>query len=468
MNPVRGSTKAGNSGGNRASNGVKKVRVRFPPSPTGYCHVGTARMALLNYLFAKKNGGDIVFRIEDTDRARSTKEFEDDIVDSISWIGLAWDEFYRQSERTSIYVEALQKLIAEDKAYVSEEESKKEPGTMVKVVRLRNPGTSITFTDIVRGNITFDTKELGDFAIARAIDDPLYHLTVVVDDASMHITHVIRGEEHISNTPRQILIQEALGYERPQYAHYPLFLGSDRSKLSKRKGDVAVREYRNKGYLPQALLNYIGTLGWTPPSGKELLTLSEMIDEFDLKDLHKSGAVFDMEKLNWYNRMYLSQMREDDFNDEALRVLEEAIAAKGISWNENTAHKLVPLIRERISVWEDLRVQVREGEYDFFFIDPPLDLPRIAEKKSTPAGATTHLLTLLEFLEPLASFSEQSVKDAIWPYAAQSGRGAVLWPFRYALTGRDTSPDPFIVASIIGKETSLRRVRAAIQLLEVL
>jgi glutamyl/glutaminyl-tRNA synthetase len=195
-----------------------------------------------------------------------------------------------------VYRAALEKLIGEGKAYISEEESKKEPGTMVHPVRLKNPGTKITFIDLIRGEITFDTTELKDFVIARAIDDPLYHLAVVVDDADMGITHVIRGEDHISNTPRQILIQEALGFARPAYAHYPLHLSAERSKLSKRTGDVAVRSYREKGYLPEALLNYLSVLGWTPPSGKEILSLEQMVADFELTDVHKSGAIFDIEK----------------------------------------------------------------------------------------------------------------------------------------------------------------------------
>ena len=270
-------------------------------------------MAVLNYLFARKHGGTIVFRSEDTDKERSSPEFEEDILDSLKWLGLSWDEFYRQSERTEIYRAALRTLIDEGKAYVSEEESKKEAGVKVRIIRLKNPGTKITFTDIIRGDITFDTTELKDFAIARSDVDPLYHLAVVVDDADMKITHVIRGEDHISNTPRQILIQEALGYPRPVYAHYPLHLSADRSKLSKRTGDVAVRSYREKGYLGDALLNYIAVLGWTPPSEREILSLDEMIAEFELKDLHKSGAVFDLEKLRWYNREYLLQKTDEEF-----------------------------------------------------------------------------------------------------------------------------------------------------------
>ena len=212
------------------------VRVRFPPSPTGYCHVGTARMAIVNYLFARRRDGVVIFRSEDTDKGRSKPEFEADIMASLHWLGLSWDEFYRQSERTDVYRAAIDTLLAGGKAYISEEESKKEPGVMVRPIRLKNPGTQVTFTDIIRGDITFDTAELKDFVIARSIDDPLYHLAVVVDDADMKISHVIRGEDHISNTPRQILIQEALGYTRPEYAHYPLHLSTERSKLSKRTG----------------------------------------------------------------------------------------------------------------------------------------------------------------------------------------------------------------------------------------
>ena len=223
---------------------MSSVRVRFPPSPTGFCHVGTARMAIVNYLFAKKHDGAIVFRSEDTDRERSRPEYEEDIQASLTWLGLSWDEFYRQSERGDVYTKTIQKLIDEGKAYVSEEESKKDLGVKVNVVRLRNPGIDITFTDVIRGNITFNTTELKDFVIARSLNDPLYHLAVVVDDFEMSITHVIRGEDHISNTPRQILIQEAIGAPRPIYAHYPLHLAGDRSKLSKRKGDVAVKNYR--------------------------------------------------------------------------------------------------------------------------------------------------------------------------------------------------------------------------------
>jgi len=417
-------------------------------------------MAVLNYMFAKKMGGTIVFRSEDTDRERSTKEFEEDIVHELKWLGLEWDEFYRQSERTPTYTRELQRLIDEDKAYLSKEPSKKDPSIEVEVVRLRNPGKSITFTDIIRGDITFDTTELGDFAIARAVDDPLYHLTVVIDDALMGITHVIRGEDHISNTPRQILIQEALGYSRPEYAHFPLHLAADKSKLSKRKGDVAVRSYREKGFLPEALLNYLAMLGWTPPSGREIMNIDEMIAEFDLHDLHKSAAVFDLEKLRWFNRQYVERMNEDEFAQYALPVFKSALEEKGNSYDERLAGKLLSLLRERIDVASDIKEAVAEGEFDFFFIKPTLDPARIPDKKSEAGAALKHLSFARDALTEISdsAWTAEGIKDALWEYATAEGRGAVLWPLRYALSGRDKSPDPFLIASIIGRESTLARI----------
>jgi glutamyl-tRNA synthetase len=447
---------------------MSNVKVRFPPSPTGYCHVGTARMAIVNYLFAKKHNGMIYFRSEDTDKERSKLEYEEDIKEQLLWLGLGWDDFSRSTELVGRHTAAMQKLVDEDKAYISEEPSKNDPSKTVQVVRLRNAGTVVTFNDVIRGDITFDTSELKDFVIGRAIDDPLYNFAVVVDDAAQGITHVIRGEDHISNTPRQILIQEALGYPRPVYAHYPLHLGSDRSKLSKRTGDVAVRSYREKGYLPEALLNYIAVLGWTPPSGREVLNLEEMIAEFDLKDLHKSGAVFDVEKLRWYNREYLLTMRDDDFKAEALRRFEDAIVKRALPWDENIAHKLMPLIRERVSVWEDIDTLSGEGEFDFFFSDPQLVVVDIPQKKVSVADTERHLTKVAQLLQELpdADFSDpEKIKATVWAYAEQEGRGNVLWPLRYSLSGRAKSPDPFMIASIVGKEAVLRRIQTAVDVL---
>ncbi len=444
------------------------IRVRFPPSPTGFCHVGTARMAVLNYLYAKKHGGVIIFRSEDTDKERSKLEYEEDIKEQLQWLGLSWDEFYRTTELVGTHTKALQKIIDEDKAYISEEESKKEPGKMAKVVRLRNPNKVVTFTDVIRGEISFDTTELKDFVIARAIDDPLYQFAVVVDDGDMGITHVIRGEDHISNTPRQILIQEALGYPRPVYAHYPLHLGADRSKLSKRTGDVAVRSYREKGYLAPALLNYIATLGWTAPSGKEVLSLEEMIGEFELEDIHKSGAVFDTEKLNWYNRQYLQALPMDEFTKESNAILKASLETRAIAWNEAMGTSLASLIRERISVWEDLRTLIGDGELDFFFMEPKPESSRIPQGKVSVADTMRHLMSVKQLLSdiPEREYADpERIKAAVWEYAGTEGRGAVLWPLRYSLTGLERSPDPFEVAHLIGKEAALRRIDAALALI---
>ncbi|MEK7132967.1 MAG: glutamate--tRNA ligase [Patescibacteria group bacterium] len=442
------------------------IRVRYPPSPTGWCHVGTARMAIINFLFARRNNGTVIFRSEDTDKERGTLAFEQDIIECLRWLKLDWDKFYRQSERLDIYRKSLRALIDTGKAYISEEESKKEPGKLIRVVRLRNPGSKITFTDLIRGDITFDTGELGDFVIARSTDDPLYHFAVVVDDDDMGITHVIRGDDHISNTPRQILIQEALGYKRPEYAHYPLLLGGDRSKLSKRTGDVAVKSYRESGYLPEALLNYISILGWTPKSQREIMSLQEMTAEFDIKDLHKSGAVFDMEKLRWFNRQYLHSMPAETFAKNALNVLESAIHESGVKWNESVGESILNLVRERIHVWEDIRVLVANGEFNFFFTDPVLVTSEIPEKKSNVSEAVRHLTqsqTIISSI-PDDSFNEpDKIKTALWDCATEAGHGAVLWPLRYSLTGRKQSPDPFLVASIIGKDATLRRIAAAIE-----
>src|SRR3989338_2729768 len=452
------------------SSAEKNIRVRIPPSPTGYCHVGTARTAIINYLFAKHNGGFIGFRSEDTDKERSSQDFENEIIDTLHWLGIAWDEFYRQSERTDVYRGALHALVDSGHAYVSEEESKKEAGKTVRVVRLKNPGSTITFTDMIRGDITFDTKELGDFVIARSVDDALYHFAVVVDDAQMGITHIIRGEDHISNTPRQILIQEALGYTRPAYAHYPLLLGADRSKLSKRTGDTSVKSYREQGFLPEAFFNYIAMLGWTPRSQREIMSLPEMVEEFDIKDLHKSGAVFDMEKLRWFNRQYLTGMPRDEFAKQALAIMEEAVSKRGLRWSSETGAHLIEMLRERISVLEDIRLLTSQGEFDYFFKDPAYDVALIPGKQGSPESAQKHLNALLGIIKDISGSefaNPEAIKARIWDYAAQEGTGAVLWPFRFALTGLARSPDPFFVASVLGKDTVFKRISAALSALAV-
>lgn len=442
------------------------VRVRIAPSPTGYFHFGLARTALYNYLFAKKMGGAFVLRLEDTDKERSKKEYEDDIYECFEWLGITFDEKYVQSEHVERHKELLKKLVGEDKAYISKEEAKDGSGRVVEVVRLRNPGRTITFTDVIRGDITFDTTELKDFVLARSIDDPLYHFAVVADDGDAGITHVIRGEDHISNTPRQILIQEALGFPRPEYAHLPLILAPDRTKMSKRKHQTAMREFRKQGYLPEALINFTALLGWSAGKGdKEIYSVSELIEAFSLEGIHKAGAVFDVEKLRWFNRHYLLQQPTETLMKDVANIMKIELEERGVAWDESKAAAILPIVRERISILEDVRMLTKDGEFDFFFAPPSLDAARIVEKKSTTEATQEHYLFADNALANISDFSMESVKNALWDYASEKGRGAVLWPIRYALSGREKSPDPFVIAAIIGKEETLRRIRAARALL---
>ncbi len=303
-------------------NANQKTIVRFAPSPTGLLHIGGARTALFNYIFAKQRGGKFILRIEDTDKERSEKKYEEDILEGLKWLGIVPDEVYRQSERTEIYKRHLNTLIKNSSAYVSLEPRKQNTTTqspygrhpssteegMIEVVRFKNPNKRVAFSDMVRGEVSFNTTELKDFVIAKSVTEPLFHLAVVVDDFEMGITHIIRGEDHISNTPRQILIQEALGFSRPIYAHIPLILAQDRSKLSKRKHgeSVSLAHYRALGYAPEAIINFLALLGWHPSASdaSEVLSFADLVAQFQLERVQKGGAVLDANKLNWLNKHY--------------------------------------------------------------------------------------------------------------------------------------------------------------------
>lgn len=438
--------------------------VRIAPSPTGNLHIGTARTALYNFLFARKYGGTFILRIEDTDRLRSTKAFEDNIVENLAWLGLTHDTFVRQSERTQLYTKALQNLIDNDKAYISKEERKDAPGELIEVVRLKNPGSRITFSDTIHGDITFDTTELGDFVIARAIDDPLYHFAVVFDDGEMGITHVIRGEDHISNTPRQILIQDALGYTRPQYAHIPLILAPDRSKLSKRAGATSITEYRDAGYLPSALTNYLALLGWNPGGAQEIFTMNELTNAFDLSRIHKAGAIFDLEKLQWFNHEHLKQVSDTQFLDLVKTHLTVDVTTMP-QYTSTRLERALPILRERVRKMSDVDTLAREGELAMFFDRPSYDVTLLSFKGETPlAEIRVHLETVIEALSNIndEQFGAETIKASVWDYATEVGRGAVLWPMRYALSGKEKSPDPFSLAQVLGKIETIDRLRNAI------
>lgn len=440
------------------------VVTRIPPSPTGRFHIGTARTALFNYLFARHNGGKIAFRSEDTDRARSKPEYEEEIIEGLAWLGISWDSFMRQSERAERYQELLEKVVREGKAYVSPEPSRDDPNKTMEVIRLKNPGTSITFTDLIRGDITFDTTELGDFVIARSLSDALYHFAVVVDDSDAGVTHVIRGEDHISNTPRQILIQEALGIVRPAYAHLPLIVDEKRAKLSKRSGATSVMDYRDEGFLPEALVNYLALLGWSAGDDREDFSLTELVDAFTLEGVHKSSAAWDREKLLSVNQRWMRKLSDKDF----------LAHMQGESMDGGKLQKAVSLLKERSRTFKEA-ADMLSGELSCLFEEPILDRTKLVLKE--PADRPGMTKSALEsLLEPLKSLPEgvsaEAVKEAIMPLAdaeeakGKGGRGAVLWPLRYALSGQERSPDPFTLISILGKEASISRVQKAIAILE--
>lgn len=439
------------------------IRVRIAPSPTGNLHIGTTRTALFNYLFAKQNGGTFVIRIEDTDKERSTPEFEKDIIEGLTHLGLIDEDTemaQKQSERTEIYKNYLKKLVTDGFAYESKEEVKEE-GQRASVIRFKNPNKKVTFTDMIRGEITFDTTDLGDFVIAKSLEEPLFHLAVVVDDYEMKISHVIRGEDHISNTPRHILIQEAIGAPTPTYAHLPLILSKERKKLSKRDGAKSMQEYIQDGYLQSALLNFIAFLGWHPDDDNEVLTKEELVHKFNIAKIQKGGAIFDVDKLNWFNREHIKKMSDDDF----LSIIRFEQNKVGLS---QTLHPvLISLIKERITVFSEIApLLTPEGEFGHLLHDIHItDYSKAIWKDSNPEQTKEFLNHIVSTLETTneSDFTAIKLKEILWDYATEKGRGAVLWPTRYLLSGLDRSPDPFTLIEILGKEKSLIRLRNGIE-----
>lgn len=435
------------------------VITRFAPSPTGILHIGGVRTALFSYLFAKQHNGKTILRIEDTDKERSKKEYETDIIDSLSWLNLKFDETVRQSDREDIHTSYLRKMLTDGVAYVSTE-TPKEAGQRAEVIRFKNPNKMVTFTDLIRGKISFDTTELGDFVIAKSLTEPLFHLAVVVDDFEMGITHVIRGEDHISNTPRQILIQEAIGAPLPVYAHLPLILAPDRSKLSKRKHgeSVSLTHYKNLGYLPEALINFVALLGWNPGTEKELFSIDELIHQFDISRVQKGGAVLNVEKLNWINKEYIKILPDSSITVHLKKAFPNL--------SEQTQHNLVPVIRDRITTFGDISTLAETGEFDYLLKTPTIIAEKLLWKKDPSKEHTKdRLRQTADLLSKISSWTKTDIESTLHPFAEKEGRGEVLWPIRYALTGKDKSPDPFTVAFLLGKETTLARLALAIKAL---
>lgn len=480
------------------------IRVRFPPSPTGLLHIGNARTALFNYLFAKKYGGQFILRIEDTDKERSRKEYEDSIIAGLSWLGLIWDEGpdkggnygpYRQSERTDIYKKYITELMENNNAYYcfcSAEELEAQKDYLLSqgmpqkysgkcsyiekeiaqekvgageahIIRLRVPSKKINFNDLIKGRLEFDTGLMGDIPIAKDITTPLYNFAVVVDDEEMKITHVIRGDDHISNTPKQIIIQEILGFEMPIYAHLPLILGPDKSKLSKRHGVTSVIDYKQMGYLPSALVNFIAMLGWGPNSDKELFSLDELKKEFDIKNIHAGGAIFNIQKLDWFNARYIKQLPIEQLMELCIPYLTEAgfISEKT---DKQWLSKILTLEKERIKKISDITQLI-----DFFFVVPDYPADLLIWGKSDKPKILASLKASLAGLSELGAdqFTASDIKNIFSQIAERLSNGEVYWPVRVALSGKAASLGPLEIAETIGKEKTIERITLAIKKLEI-
>lgn len=515
---------------------MSDVRVRIAPSPTGLLHVGTARTALFNYLFAKKQGGKFILRIEDTDLERSDKKYEKDILEGLEWLEIEADESpikggpygpYRQSERIETYKKWAEKLLKEGRAFYcfhSEEELEEEKEKLLEakrpplhlceyrnmnqeeanilteakknyIIRFKTPaGRKIIFQDLIRGELSFDSSLLGDFSIAKDVDVPLYNFAVVADDYEMKISHVIRGEDHISNTPKQILLLEALGFTRPQYVHLPLILGSDRSKLSKRHGATSVEEYREAGYLPEALFNFLALLGWNPATkiltaapaktdqtpknnktglcapahsgqqqngqnlvrGKsrekerEIFSKQELINLFSLEKVQKSGAIFDTAKLDWVNGEYIRKMEVGELLEQTKSFFPKNKKTK------TYLAKILTLEQPRLKKLSELKEKT-----DYFFQEPEFDKELLRWKNMNDEEISTSLDKLIEIL----SKTKNSEKDIMEEAERIGDRGRLLWPLRVALSGKKASPGPFEIMEILGTEESLKRLKSAKEIL---
>ncbi len=469
-------------------NPKKLVRVRFAPSPTGPLHVGGVRTALFNWLFARQNEGKFVLRIEDTDIERSEAKHEKDILENLKWLGLDWDEGpYRQSERLDIYEKYLKKLIDEDWAYYcfcTKEDLESERQAMISqglapkysgrcralpkeesekrvskgegaVIRFKMPLVEVESNDLIRGKVKFDAGLIGDIVIARNLRSPLFIFAGLVDDCEMKITHVIRGEDHLSNTPKQILIGRALGFDEIKYAHLPLILSPDRSKLSKRYLETSLDDYRKQGYLAEAMINFLALLGWHPKDEREVLDIQDLIREFDVKRIQKAGAVFNIEKLDWFNAQYIKNMKAADL----LKQLENFIPKEWFK-NKNLLLKVVELEKERMKKLSDLKELA-----DFFFELPDYDLKLLAWQNTTEEKIKANLELLSAEIEKISEtdFSIGNLTQVIMPLTEVWGRGELLWPLRTALSGKQASPGPFEIMEILGKEETLKRIKVAIK-----
>jgi glutamyl-tRNA synthetase len=491
-------------------------RVRIAPSPTGPLHIGTARTALFNYLFARHTGGTFILRLEDTDQARSSLAYEKDILDGLRWLGLAWDEGpevageaargphapYRQMERLPSYAAAAERLLAADQAYpcyctpgqleadrkaqdvgrlppryvgrcanlTADERAAFEAAGRRGALRFRVGEGVIAFDDIVRGHVEIDVSNLGgDFVIVRADGSPLYHFTVVVDDAAMEISHVIRGEDHLSNTPKHILLFRALGYPVPQFGHLPLILNADRSKMSKRKSQTAVADYIAQGFIREALVNYLALLGWGTGTEEEVLSLDEIVERFELEAVHKGGAVFDRERLEWLNGQWIRRLAPDELIDRLRPFVEAHRQAGRIDRmpSDDELRALLPVVQERLPTLGAIGELAGFLWVDELAFDAATLIPKRWDAVTTRAGLEAARSTIETVGE--VTFEADELEPPLRRLAEEMGwkPGDLFMAIRVAVTGRTATPPLFDTLVALGRERTLGRLDHALEMLDL-
>ncbi len=425
------------------------VRVRFAPSPTGNLHIGGARTALFNWLYARAKGGKFILRIEDTDSLRSKQEFVDEILNSLKWLGFDWDEIYYQSKRLDIYRECAEKLLQQGLAYKEKAPDKPQEAIIFKVRPQK-----IKVQDLIRGEIEFDTAVIKDQVLIKSDGTPTYNFACVVDDAMMNISHVIRGDDHISNTPKQALFYAALGFAIPKFAHLPLIMGMEGGRLSKRTGATAISDYRSLGYLAPALVNYLLLLSWSPGNNIELIDLDAAIKLFDVVEVKKTAASFDLKKLGWINNQYLKNADSEKLTDILIPMLIEKNYIQPDNFSRDYLVSLVKLFQPRLAVINDFPEWA-----DFFFL-PEVKMDPQAQEKHLGRDLSKEFKLFSQRLEALDKFDTVAIEEAFRKLVGELGIEAkeLIHPLRVALTGKTIGPGLFEVIYYLGKERSCARL----------
>lgn len=424
------------------------IRVRFAPSPTGNLHIGGARTALFNWLYARAKNGKFILRIEDTDSLRSKKEYLDEILNSLSWLGFNWDEVYYQSQRFGIYQEYADKLLREGLAYTQN----REEGATAVIFKV-SPQI-IKINDLIRGQIEFDSENIKDQVLIKSDGTPTYNFACVIDDAAMNISHVIRGDDHISNTPKQILLYQALGFPVPAFAHLPLIMGQEGGRLSKRTGATAISDFSLNGYLPEALVNYLLLLSWSPGGNREVININEAIKLFDIKDVNKTAAAFDMKKLNWLNNQYLKTADAQVLAKQLIPILIEKGYIQQDNFDSNYLISLVKLFQARLSTLNDF-----PDWADFFFLKE-INFDEQAVKKYLQQDLSKEFRLFVDRLEQLDKFEVLTIEECFRALAKELNieAKALIHPIRVALTGKTIGPGLFEVIYYLGKEKTRERL----------